>query len=39
MPTSFLIGKDGKVHEVHLGFRKGDDQKMEQVVAKLLKGK
>lgn len=39
MPTSYLIAKDGTVHQVHLGFRQGDDKKMEAKVVQLLKGK
>jgi len=38
MPTSFLIGRDGKVRHVHTGF-KGDETKMkyEQEIEALLK--
>lgn len=39
MPTSFLVGRDGKVSEVHLGFRTGDAKKMDDKIARLLKSK
>ena len=37
MPTSFIIGKDGKIAERHQGFRDGDGAKIEQEVAALQK--
>ena len=36
MPTSFIIGKDGKVHYVHEGFREGDEAELETLIKKLL---
>lgn len=36
MPTSFLIGKDGKVHHIHEGFREGDEKDLEKLLKKLL---
>lgn len=39
MPSSFLIDKKGKVKVAHLGFRAGDEKKMEQEVKGLLKTK
>jgi len=36
MPTSFLIGADGVVRAVHVGFRDGDREKLEQELAAAL---
>lgn len=36
MPTSFLIDKYGKVHDIHLGFRAGDQAKTDAKVRRLL---
>lgn len=33
MPTSFLIGADGKVRAMHVGFRDGDREKLESELA------
>ena len=32
MPTSFLIGRDGEVKLVHMGFRDGDIEQIEQAI-------
>ena len=32
MPTSFLIGADGKVRAVHVGFREDDREKIEKEI-------
>ncbi len=36
MPSSYLIGRDGKVHASHIGFREKDKQKLEQAIKGLL---
>lgn len=36
MPSSYLIGRDGKVHASHIGFRDKDKDKLEQAVKTLL---
>lgn len=36
MPTSFLIGKDGKILHIHEGFREGDEKDVEKMLKKLL---
>lgn len=36
MPSSYLIGRDGKVHASHIGFREKDKDKLEQVIKNLL---
>ena len=33
MPTSFLIGADGVVRAMHVGFREGDREKLEAELA------
>jgi len=35
-PTSFLINRAGKVMFVHLGFEKGDEDKIEEEILRLL---
>jgi thiol-disulfide isomerase/thioredoxin len=37
MPTSYLIGRDGKIYAMHIGFRDSDKAKLEQAVQQLLK--
>lgn len=37
MPTSFIIGKDGKIADRHEAFREGDGAKIEATVNELLK--
>jgi len=37
MPSSFLIGRDGKVHASHIGFREKDKQKLEEAITTLLR--
>ena len=32
MPTSFLIGPDGRIRWRHIGFRPGDGQKIESLI-------
>ena len=32
MPTSFLIGADGKVRAIHVGFKDGDREKIEREI-------
>lgn len=39
MPSSYLIGRDGKVHASHIGFRDKDKQQLESVIQSLLKNK
>jgi cytochrome c biogenesis protein CcmG/thiol:disulfide interchange protein DsbE len=36
MPSSYLIGRDGKIYASHTGFREKDKQKLEQAIASLL---
>lgn len=36
MPSSYLIGRDGKVLASHIGFREKDKDKLEQVIKNLL---
>ena len=36
MPTSYLIGRDGKLYASHIGFREKDKAKMEQAIQQLL---
>ena len=36
MPSSYLIGRDGKVYASHIGFREKDKAKLEQAIKKLL---
>jgi thiol-disulfide isomerase/thioredoxin len=36
MPTSFLIGKDGKIISQHLGFNAADSEKLENEIKKAL---
>lgn len=37
MPSSYLIGRDGKVYASHIGFREKDKDKLEQAILSLLK--
>ena len=37
MPTSYLIGRDGKIYATHIGFREIDKPKLEQAIQKLLR--
>lgn len=32
MPTSYLIGADGKVRAIHVGFREGDREALEREI-------
>jgi thiol-disulfide isomerase/thioredoxin len=36
MPSSYLIDKTGKVRHVHLGYRDGDQEQLQQLIAGLL---
>ena len=36
MPSSYLIGRDGKLYASHIGFREKDKPKMEQAIKQLL---
>lgn len=36
MPSSFLIGRDGKIYATHIGFRDKDKAKIEQAIKQLL---
>ena len=36
MPSSYLIGRDGKLYASHIGFREEDKSKMEQAIKRLL---
>jgi len=36
MPSSFLIGRDGKIYATHIGFRDEDKPKIEQAIKQLL---
>ncbi len=36
MPSSYLIGRDGKLYASHIGFREKDKSKMEQAIRTLL---
>ncbi len=36
MPSSYLIGRDGKVHASHIGFKEKDKDQLEQVIKNLL---
>jgi len=37
MPSSYLIGRDGKLYASHIGFREKDKSKMENAIKQLLK--
>ncbi|MCP4492469.1 MAG: TlpA family protein disulfide reductase [Gammaproteobacteria bacterium] len=37
MPSSFLIGRDGKLYATHVGFRDKDKPKVEAAIKQLLK--
>ncbi len=39
MPSSYLIGRDGKVYASHIGFREKDKEKLEQAIKTLLEKK
>ncbi len=36
MPTSYIIGRDGKVAGKHLGFRRGDGEKLRDEIKKII---
>jgi thiol-disulfide isomerase/thioredoxin len=36
MPSSYLIGRDGKVYASHIGFREKDKAQLEQAIKELL---
>ena len=39
MPSSYLIGRDGKVHASHIGFRDKDKRQLESAIKILLMSK
>lgn len=39
MPTSFLIGRDGKILMQHMGFNEADREKLERVIKSTLEDK
>lgn len=39
MPSSYMIGRDGKLYASHIGFRDKDKAKMEEVIRHLLSKK
>lgn len=39
MPSSYLIGRDGKIHRVHQGFRAKDEPALEAAIAAALQEK
>ncbi|TLU87539.1 MAG: TlpA family protein disulfide reductase [Chlorobium sp.] len=39
MPTSFLVGRDGKIIFQHLGFKEADREKLEQEIKAALEAK
>ena len=36
MPSGYLIGRDGLIREVHVGFRKGDEEALRAQIAALI---
>jgi thiol-disulfide isomerase/thioredoxin len=36
MPSGYLIGRDGLIREVHVGFRKGDEEALRARIAALI---
>ena len=36
MPSGYLIGRDGLIREVHVGFRKGDEEVLRAQIAALI---
>lgn len=36
MPSSYLIGRDGRVYASHIGFREKDKEQLEQAIKNLL---
>jgi thiol-disulfide isomerase/thioredoxin len=38
MPTAYIVDKKGKIHEIHKGFRDGDEKEMEKLIQKLIGG-
>ena len=39
MPTSFLVGRDGKIIFQHLGFKEADREKLEKEIKAALEAK
>ena len=37
MPSGYLIGRDGLIREVHVGFRKGDEALLREKIEELIK--
>ncbi len=38
-PNTFLIGRDGRIRQHHLGFREGQEKELEQEILEVLKEK
>jgi hypothetical protein len=36
MPSGYLIGRDGLIRAVHVGFRKGDEAVLREQIAALI---
>ena len=36
MPSGYLIGRDGLIREVHIGFRKGDEELLREQIQSLI---
>ena len=36
MPSGFLVDADGKVREVHVGYKRGDELKLAESIKKML---
>ena len=36
LPSSYLIGRDGRIYASHIGFREKDKEKLEAAIVKLL---
>ena len=37
MPSGYLIGRDGFIREVHVGFRRGDEALLREKIAELIR--
>ena len=36
MPSGYLLDADGRVREIHIGFKRGDEQKLAESIKKML---
>lgn len=36
MPSGYLLDPDGRVREIHIGFKRGDEQKLAESIKKML---